>query len=170
MKRSTWPFASGHRGVTLRSGGAGNSLWSCRFSAFHDRPSCEICPSSENCREHARKVLRTTTSSSSKLLRSDSTVWSEFAFGPVGHCFLCCNQFFAAVMWSLCFPFFWSCVCHYIRLTTLRTRPVNMFLDARSFDYYMYVFLFRRSTRLKEGPTLQYVCRRVYIFKWKAQN
>ena len=27
-------------------------------------------------------------------LRSDSTVWSEFAFGPVGHCFLCCNRFF----------------------------------------------------------------------------
>ena len=26
--------------------------------------------------------------------RSDSTVGSEFAFGPVGHCFLCCNQFF----------------------------------------------------------------------------
>ena len=27
-------------------------------------------------------------------LRSDSTAWSEFAFGPVGHCFLCFNRFF----------------------------------------------------------------------------
>ena len=28
-------------------------------------------------------------------LRSDSTVWrSEFTFGSVGHCFLCCNRFF----------------------------------------------------------------------------
>ena len=58
-------------------------------------------------------------------LRGDSTVWSEFAFGPVGHCFLCCNRFFSAVMWGLRFPFFWSCVCHYMRFTTLRTRPVN---------------------------------------------
>ena len=73
-------------------------------------------------------------------LHSDSTVWSEFAFGPVGHCFLCCNQFLSAVIWSLRFPFFWSCVCHYMRFTTLRTRPVNidrkqtLFLDARPFD------------------------------------
>ena len=55
-------------------------------------------------------------------LRSDSTVWSEFAFGPVCHCFLCCTRFFSAVMWSLRFPFFWSCVCHYMRFTTLRTK------------------------------------------------
>ena len=59
-------------------------------------------------------------------LRSDSTVGSEFAFAPVGHCFLCCNQFLSAVMWSLRFPFFWSCVCHYMRFTTLKTRPVNI--------------------------------------------
>ena len=32
------------------------------------------------------------------------------------------------------------------------------------------VFRFRRPTSLKEGPNLQYVCRRVYSFKWKAQN
>ena len=32
------------------------------------------------------------------------------------------------------------------------------------------VFLFGRPTRLKEGPALQYVCRRVYIFMGKAQN
>lgn len=32
----------------------------------------------------------------------------------------------SAVMWSLHFPFFWSCVCHYIRFTTLRPRPVNI--------------------------------------------
>ena len=73
-------------------------------------------------------------------LRSDSTVWSEFAFGPVGHCFLCCNQCLSAVMWSLRFPFVWSYVCHYMRFTTPRTRPVNidrkqtLFLDARPFD------------------------------------
>ena len=116
-------------------------------------------------------------------LRSHSIVWSEFAFGPVGHCFLCCNQFLSAVMWSLRFLFFWSCVCHYMRFTTLRTRPVNidrkqtLFLDARLLTHFtspdmgcQAVFLFRRPTRLKEGPTLQYVCRRVYIFKWKAQN
>ena len=87
-------------------------------------------------------------------LRSDSKVWSELAFGPVGHCFLCCNRFFPAVMWSLRFPFFWSSVCHYMRFTTIKTRPVNMFLNARQFDN---VFLFRRPTRLKEEPTLQYV-------------
>ena len=35
----------------------------------------------------------------------------------------CCNQFFfSAVMWGLRFPFFWSCVCHYMRFTTLRTK------------------------------------------------
>ena len=59
-------------------------------------------------------------------LRSDSTVWSEFAFGPVGPCFLCCNQFLSAVMWSLRIPFFWSCVCHYMRFITVITRPVNI--------------------------------------------
>ena len=109
-----------------------------------------------------------------------STVGSEFAFGRVGHCFLCCSQFFSAVMWSLRFPFFWFRVCHYMLFTTLRTRPVNIingtctcssipgllthftFLDAGS----QAVFLFRRPTRLKEGLTLQScVCRRVYIFK-----
>ena len=58
-------------------------------------------------------------------LRCDSTVWSEFAFGPVGHCLLSCNRFFSALMWGLRFPFFWSCVCYYMRFTTLRTRPVN---------------------------------------------
>ena len=63
-------------------------------------------------------------------LRSDSTVWSEFAFGPIGHCFLCYNQFYCVVMWSLRFPFFWSCVCHYMWFTTLRMRPLSMFLDA----------------------------------------
>ena len=86
--------------------------------------------------------------------------WSLFSLA-------CCTQFISAVIWNLRFPFFWSCVCHYKRFTTLRTRPVNMFLDARPLDY---VFLFRRLARLKEGPTLQYLCRRVCIFKWKAQN
>ena len=33
--------------------------------------------------------------------------------------------FLFAVMWSLRFPFFWCCVGHYMRFTTLRTRPVN---------------------------------------------
>ena len=31
-------------------------------------------------------------------------------------------------------------------------------------------FLFRRPTKLEEGPTLQCVCRRVYIVRWKAEN
>ena len=60
-------------------------------------------------------------------LRSDSTVWSEFAFIilvllVIAFFRLCHNQFFSAVMWSLRFPFFWSCVCHYMRFTTLRTK------------------------------------------------
>ena len=73
-------------------------------------------------------------------LRSDFKVWSECAFGLVGHCFLCCNQFLSAVMWSLRFSFSGSCVCHFMRFTTLRTRPVNddrkqtFFLDAQPFD------------------------------------
>ena len=73
-------------------------------------------------------------------LRSDSKVWSECAFGLVGHCFHCCNQLLSAVMWSLRFSFSWSCVCHFLRFTTLRTRPVKadrkqtLFLDAQPFD------------------------------------
>lgn len=34
-------------------GVAGNGLWCCRFSAFHDRPSLENCQSLEDAREHA---------------------------------------------------------------------------------------------------------------------
>ena len=60
-------------------------------------------------------------------LRSDSTVWSKFAFMilvllVIAFFRLCHNQFFSAVMWSLRFPFFWSCVCHYVRFATLRTK------------------------------------------------
>ena len=60
-------------------------------------------------------------------LRSDSIVWSEFAFIMlvllvIAFIRLCRNQSFSAVMWSLRFPFFWSCVCHYMRFTTLRTK------------------------------------------------
>ena len=122
-------------------------------------------------------------SSSSQRCVSDATVWSEFAFGPGGHCLLCCNQFLSVVKWSLRFPFFWSFDCHFMRFTALRTRPVNIdrkqcssmpdflthsvtSLDAGS----QALFLSRGTARLKEGPTLQYICRRVYIFKWKAQN
>ena len=89
----------------------------------------------------------------------------EFGFGPVLS-LACCSQFISAVIWNLRFPFFWSCVCHYKRFTTLRTRPVNMFLDARPFDY---VFIFRRLARLKGGPTLQYLCRRVCISSEKPK-
>ena len=119
--------------------------------------------------EHVGKGLGTTTTtttttqSSSK--RFDSMKW--ISFGPIGHCFLCYNQLFCMLMWSVHFPFFWSCICHYMWFTMLKMRPLSMFLDAQPFDY---VFLFRRPTRLKEGPALQYVCRRVYIFKSKAQN
>ena len=38
-------------------------------------------------------------------LRSDSRVWSEFAFGAVGHCFLCYNQFFFRSNVELTFSF-----------------------------------------------------------------
>ena len=49
----------------------------------------------------------------------------------------------------------------------------SLFLEARPFDSlgtsldagFLSVVVFRRHTRLIEGPTLQYVCRRVYIFK-----
>ena len=56
-----------------------------------------------------------------------------------GLCFRCCNQLLSSVMWSLRFPFFWSCVCHCMRFTTLRSRPVSidrnrLFLEARPFD------------------------------------
>ena len=128
---------------------------------------------------HSRTVagMRETGWEQQQHHRSDLTVWSEFVFGPVGHCFLCCNRFFSAVMWGLRFPFFWSCVCHYMRFTTLRTRPVNSHCTCTCSSMpdplaqgFQGVFLFRRPTRLEKGPTLQYVCRRVYIFKWKAQN
>ena len=42
-----------------------------------------------------------------------------------------------------------------------KNETVNMFLDVRPFDY---VFQFRRPTRLKEGPILQYVCIEEFIF------
>ena len=62
-----------------RPGGAGNGLWSCRFSAFHDRPSWEICQSFENCSEHASNGLGTTTTSrTSSSQRFDSAKWICF--------------------------------------------------------------------------------------------
>ena len=67
-------------------GGAGNGPWSYRFLAFHVRSSSRtIASMCETVWEQQQKEVR---------LRSDSTVWSDFAFGPVGNCFLCCNQFF----------------------------------------------------------------------------
>ena len=104
-----------------KRGGAGNGLWSWSWSSM-------IAPvkKSVNQSRTVASVRETGWEQQQEIrLRSDSTVWSELSFGPVGHCFLCCNQFLSAVMWSLRFPFFWSCVCHYMRFTTLRTRPVN---------------------------------------------
>ena len=115
-------------------------------------------------------------------LRSDSTVWNEFAFGPVGYCFPCCNQFLSAVMWSLCFPLLvlrlwcgllskepdqWTLIVnrHCSSMADLLTHFISLNAASQA------VFLFRRPARLKKGPTqLQCVCRRVYFFKWKAQN
>ena len=115
-------------------------------------------------------------------LLSDSTVWNEFAFGPVGHCFLCCNQFLSAVMWSLRFPLLvlrlwcgllskepdqWTLIVnrHCSSMPDLLTHFISLNAASQA------VFLFRRPARLKKGPTqLQCVCRRVYFFKWKAQN
>ena len=59
------------------SRGAGNDLWSCRFSAFHDGPSWEICQSFENYSKHARNGLGTTTTSSSSK-RFGSVKWIRF--------------------------------------------------------------------------------------------
>ena len=99
-------------------GGAGNGLWSWSWYSM-------IAPvkKSVNQSRTVASVRETGWEQQQEIrLRSDSTVWSEFSFGPVGHCFLCCKQFLSAVMWSLRFPFFWSCVCHYMRFTTLRTK------------------------------------------------
>ena len=59
--------------------------------------------------------------------RFDSVRWIRFC--SFGLWFLCCNRFLSSVMWSLRFPFFWSCVCHYVRFTTLRCRPFNMWFN-----------------------------------------
>ena len=77
-------------------------------------------------------------------LRRDSTVWSEFAFIMlvllvIAFIRLCRNQSFSAVMWSLRFPFFWSCVCHYMRFTTLRTKNETSEHVCRCPTFWLYV-------------------------------
>ena len=75
----------------------------CRFSAFHD------CPGKKS-GNHSRTVASMHETGWEQqqefCLHSNLTMWSEFAFSAVGHCFLCCNQFCCAVMWSLRSPFF----------------------------------------------------------------
>ena len=57
-------------------GGAGNGLWSCRFSAFHYRPSQEICQ--QNSRTVASMRETGCEQQQQVRFRSDSTVRSEF--------------------------------------------------------------------------------------------
>ena len=134
----------------------------------------------ENCSEHARNGLGTTTRRSSSY--GFSTVWSEFPFGTFGHCFLCCNYFFFP-RWCGDYVFLSSGIASVItcRFITLRTRPDNSHCTSSSMPDLLThftsldvgsqaVFLFSRPTGLKEAPTLQCVCRRVYTFKWKTQN
>ena len=42
-------------------------------------------------------------------------------------------------MWSLRFPFFWSCVCHYILFTAQRMRPWTLVASRHCSDINMYV-------------------------------
>ena len=90
------------------------------------------------------------------------------------------TNFLFAVMWSLRFPFFWCCVGHYMRFTTLRTRPVNSRCTSSSMPDLLTnftsldagsqaVFLFRRPTRLKEGqPSYAYVEELTLYFQVKG--
>ena len=71
-------------------------------------------------------------------LRSDSTVWSEFAFGPVGHCFLRCNRFFFRSNVELTFSFLvlrlsLHAVYYAKNETSEQSLYMYMFLDARPF-------------------------------------
>ena len=84
------------RSRPLNSAGAGNNLWSCRF------PASMIAPVKKSVNHEASTHK---TGWEQICLPSNSSMWNEFAFGPVGRFFLCCNQFFSAVMWSLRFPF-----------------------------------------------------------------
>ena len=73
-------------------------------------------------------------------LRSDSTVWSEFTFGPVGHCFLRCNRFFffhSNVELTFSFLLVLSLSLHAVYYakneTSEQSLYMYMFLDARPF-------------------------------------
>ena len=101
-----------------------NGLWSCRFSAFHNHHSKEICQSFENCNEHVRNGLGTITTRSSSLQQLDRVKW--ICFLSCWSSFFIAVTIFYAVMWSLRFPFLWSYVCHYMWFTAQRTRPVNI--------------------------------------------
>ena len=71
-------------------------------------------------------------------LHSDSTVWSEFAFGLVGHCFLCCNRFFFLSNVELTFSFLvlrlsLHAVYYAKNETSEQSLYMYMFLNARPF-------------------------------------
>ena len=80
------------RSRPLNSAGAGNSLWSCRFRASNHE--------SVNHEASTRK-----TGWEQICLPINSSMWNEFAFGPDGRFFLCCNQFFFSGNVELTFPF-----------------------------------------------------------------
>ena len=94
-------------------------------------------------------------------LRSDSTVWSEFAFIMlvllvIAFIRLCRNQSFSAVMWSLRFPFFWSCVCHYMRFTTLRTKNETSEHVPRCPTFWLCVSVYKtHKTKRRASPLIR---------------
>ena len=111
-------------------GGAGNGLWSCRFSASM------IAPVKKSV-NHSRTVASMRETGWEQQQLNNNNI-KKFVFAAIRQCevnsllvllviasFAVTDFFFPTVMWSLRFPFFWSCVCHYMRFTTLRTRPVN---------------------------------------------
>ena len=92
---------------------------------FHDRHSWEICQSFENCSDQSLNGMGTTTTTlSSQQFDTIYEVNSLLVLLVIA--FFAVTNFFAAAMWSFCFPFFWSCVCHYMRFTTLRRRSMNV--------------------------------------------
>ena len=70
-------------------------------------------------------------------LRSDSTVRSEFAFGPVGHCFPCCNRFFGSNVLTFSFLLVLRLSLHAVYYAKNETSEQSLymyvFLDARPF-------------------------------------
>ena len=112
--------------------------------------------------------------------RSDPTRWSEYSLLVllvIGLVSAVTNFYHGDLELTFSFLLVLRLSLHAVYYAKNETSEQSLFLDAdlltrcASLDAgSQTVFLLRRPTRLIEGPTLQYVCRRVYIFKWKAQN